>query len=398
MESEKGNIQKKYNDRIQTIELLKKQIQELTTKNDELNKNIQELQNQLNDINTQVEELLECKKIKLKKTQKKEEELDNYLLDLLLTGEYTLNHLIIKVKEFNSNYEKEDISEPLKRINKKINISSPFQTSIPEVYTTCSPKWEYNKNILIPNQNSQIDLLVTSDWHLSNDVEMSLTLKKVDRLYEYCAEKGINYIINLGDFLDVSFADSKTMYYENMKLLESIIKEFPSDDNIYHAILSGNHDERLLQIGIDPIKYLATDFSKNIVSLGYNYATIKFSNDTSEVIGVHHPNLVGIDLKNIEETERRLAYYRKYQVKDNSIDKKSVYLDLYGHFHLLRLDQNSNFMLIPALLKNNSACHFQIHFNENKTINYIIVYPLSFDKSNNKYAEAGSEFVYKKRK
>lgn len=297
------------------------------------------------------------------------------------------------------NYTREEITESLKRLKKQVCIINPLSKSVPIIYEVSSPLITTNGNMEINNVTRTYDLLVTADWHLSPEVEIARTLGKVDSLYNYCVANNINLILNLGDFLDVKpIGDPYNQYTSNMKLLESIAELFPKDKNIVQAILGGNHDRKMLKLGIDPLKYLE-DNRRDFINLGYDNATISFMRDnSSEIIGIHHPNTVGLQLDDFVSVREEINNCLKIAYKDAEFNRKDVYMDLFGHFHLPRIDAANHYALVPALMKlngqnTNGAFHLKLYFNENNNIDYIVIKSIIPDRS----FECLGEHVYQKK-
>lgn len=373
------------------IESLKNKIAELDETNKKLNEQIISLENELEIVTNRLNEYQ-----KIEETKTKEQELDNYILSKLFDGEYTLYNLYTILNDEGYFCTKEDISESLKRIKKYICIDN---AGIPITYKASSPIVATNKNFVINNINNTYDLLITADWHLSTEIDMYRTLGYVTALYNYCEANNINLIVNLGDFLDVKPTDCRyDQYSNNMRLLENIITLFPNDRNIIHAILGGNHDRRMLKLGIDPIKYLA-DSRNDFINLGYDDATINFIQDnSSEFIGLHHPNIAGLQLDDFVAVREEINNYLKNTYKDVDFRRKDIFLDLFGHFHLPRIYAANYYAFVPALMKlngqnTNGAFHLKIYFNENNTIDYIVIKSIIPDRS----FECLGEHVYQKK-
>ena len=387
LSKEKEELEKIIKDNNSNIETLTKNYEETKNKLRAYTKQITLLESELTSTSNKLNEF-----ITEQEKKSHESEIDNDLLSKLFEGAFTTLDLINI-----TNYSKEEIIESLKRLKLKVNISNNHKKTIPVIYTINEPLISTGINTEIHNDKKVFNLLVTSDWHLKPEIEFSKTLNYVDSLYNYCVLNNINLIINLGDFLDIKLDDTRfNQYTSNMKLLEKIIELFPKDRSINHAILGGNHDMRMLKLGIDPLKYLE-DNRFDFINLGYNDATISFVNsNSSEYIGIHHPNKIGLELDNIVLFQEYINDYLKKIYKDNDLNKKDVYLDLFGHFHLSRID--SNYILVPAYMKTNGqnkngAWHFKIYFNEQNNIDYIVIKSIIPDRT----LETINEYVYQKK-
>lgn len=162
--------------------------------------------------------------------------------------------------------------------------------------------------------------------------------------------------------------------------------------------MGGNHDKRMLNLGIDSLKYLE-DNRRDFINLGYDDATIYFMKEgSSELIGFHHPSTLNYRLE-VPDMQEAICTYLRNLYKDNDINRKDVYMDLFGHYHKNIIDGFNHYALIPAFMKMNGqningAYHFEINFNEDNTINYILIKSIMPDRMH----ETISEYVYQKKK
>ncbi len=391
---EKEVLDNKVKDKNVNLDLLEKKIEELNNKNVELSDKIVLIGVQLDEVSDELSKYRKIEEIK-----NREQELDNYILSKLFEGEFTIFQLFTMLNEEGYSYTREEISDSLKRIKKSVCITDSRKRIVPITYKVSSPIIVTNGNMEINNVTRTYDLLVTADWHLSTEIEISRTLGNIDSLYNYCVANNIGLIINLGDFLDVKMLGSRyEQYTKNMKLLYSIVELFPKDKNIIHAILGGNHDRRMLNLGIDPLKYLE-DNRRDFINLGYDDSTISFIKDNnSEFIGLHHPDTFGLQLDDFLSVRDEIHNCLKRSYRDSELTKKDVFLDLFGHFHLSRIDASNHYALVPSFMKMNGqnmngAFHLKVYFNENNTIDYIIIKSIIPDRTH----EHVSEFVYQKK-
>ena len=370
----------------------KNKIEEITSHQEYLKEQVETLEEKLQELTIKLDEY---KKIEEKKF--KEQELDQIILSKLFEGEFTIFGLYTMLNNEGCSCTKEELCESLKRIKTNICLSNPKKRIVPITYQVSQPLFTTNGTFEINNTINTYDILVTSDWHISTSIEISKTLSIVDSLYNYCVYNNIGLIVNLGDFLDVKPNTKFNQFKDNMKLLESIIELFPKDKNIIHAIMGGNHDKRLLNLGIDPLKYLE-DNRRDIINLGYDDATIYFMKDnSSELIGLHHPSSLNYGLE-VPDMQEFISTYLKNAYKDTDINRKDVYMDLFGHYHMTRVDGLNHYALVPAFMKMNGqhingAYHFKIYFNEDNTINYIVIKSIMPDRMH----EQVSEYVYQKK-
>ena len=135
-----------------------------------------------------------------------------------------------------------------------------------------------------------------------------------------CEKKGINLIINLGDFFgfrteNISDYDK---YIEGRELVTYLANYFPKREGIYHAILGGNHDEDSLKYGYDSIDLLSKE-REDIINLGYTHALVTFN-------GVKSP-LSSLLLHHIDRRIKDPVSYKEYDETDYK-----GYLDNYTNF------------------------------------------------------------------
>ena len=402
------------------LEKIKKDNLKLLEKNQLLDNDncyIKELNNTLNNellnlkdenkrllisITTLKEQLKELKQIisEYEKHDKKNQDnlnkakiIDNLIISKIIYQKYTINQIIDEVRKEQPDYSTTDIKESLKRISKKMNI---FVNSIPQQYMAHQPLIVTNGEFEIYHKDNKYDLIVTSDWHISGEKINDKLHSKIDDIYEYCTKNHIKLILNLGDFLDVQQKDELTRYNENMNLLDNIINSFPEDLNISHAILGGNHDKRMLQIGVDPIDYIVSN-RNDFINLGYDSASLSLNE--FELIGLHHPETYALSLSDIKNNQKAILEYLKTFHKENKKNGKNTYLDIFGHFHISRFDFINSYSFIPSFTKNNirnnsGFWHVELYFDNNNKIDYIIIKSLVNDKQ----ITPVNEFIYTKKK
>ena len=219
-----------------------------------------------------------------------------------------------------------------------------------------------------------------------------------DNIYNYCKKNNIKLILNLGDFLDVPTNCSIQTYDEDMRLLEQIIKLLPKDDSITHAILGGNHDMHVFNVGVDPLEYLSNS-RDDIYNLGYAISRLQFVNSQNlDTISLHHPYgqaIQTIDINDIDDTSNKINTY----LTESKFNRgySDSYINLFGHFHIPRIDASNGYALVPSIISNtrnidSGVWHVKVYFDELKNIKYIDFICLT----NN--LQLNSETVYQKKK
>lgn len=374
-------------------ETMYKQIETLKNDNKKLNLLIATLKDEIEILKKEITEYNK-KQTKEKEIKTREQTLDELLINRLLNKKDTLNQLFSLLQNKGYNYTIDETKESLIRIRKIINIENPYIKSIPVEYHATSPLVSTNTNFQIYTKEDTYDLIITSDWHLSQDNLKKATIDKINNLYNYCVSNHINLILNLGDFLDVNQKEIKPRYKENIITLETILKVFPQEKSISHAILGGNHDRRLLDIGVDPLSFLSNN-REDFVNIGYDDANLKIYN---HIIGLHHPNVSGLHLDDIVENQNYIIKYLKDYYKKIGLSIRDSYIDLFGHFHLSRFDNQKGFCFVPPFIKSNNhnnsgMWHVKIYLTDEKKINYIIIKSLT----NNDKLITTNEYVYKKK-
>lgn len=337
--------------------------------------------------------------------------LDNFVLQLLLKEQLTINEIMDRLNNAQFNVNMYEVQQSLKRIKNRVNIENPrFITGTPG-YTVQAPSVITDKILTIPAPEGDcLDLLFTSDIHFKNGVDQynKNAVNRIYDLYDYCIANGIENIINLGDVIEEQ-NEEEVKYARTIEDLESresflaelSMKSFPteilgdiSSSNIKQFILGGNHDYDFSRLwGIDPIEALK-EYNPNIINMGYNDATIRFGNN--DFIGVHHKGVPREDkVGSYESINSVIEYIRKYCSR-NGLLYSNDYLDLFGHIHRGKVDTSHGFAVVPSMMKDRScsgAYHLKVYFDSNKNINYIYIYPLVFEFQDVKQA---NEIVYQR--
>ena len=179
------------------------------------------------------------------------------------------------------------------------------------------------------------------------------------------------------------------------KLAFELKKEFDKGE-LNYLLLGGNHDERALKSGIDLIDYLNKECDK-AKGIGYTSASIVFGEvkKNNNNIGLHHTGRKIILPKPVYIGDYENTLIKKY-LKDYYLNDYKSYYDIFGHFHFDYLNLNEGYQLIPNFINDTykiKAYHLKIHFNEKRSIDYIMLKPLEI--YNNELI-ANNEIIYKK--
>lgn len=405
MTAEKSTLEQtitNYNNQLTESQNESKKLQgEITNQielNEKLNTFLRSSENKRKEAETYLKTITKQKEEEEKQKQINKE-LDNKIISLFLNNIYSINKLEIVLNNEGYKCTEKEILESLKRIKTTINITNHYKKAYPQVYQITKPVYDSNCNFRINNFTDTLDLLITSDWHITNTTVFEKTLPKIEKIYNYCLEHNIELILNLGDFLDIEQTNREDKYYQTMSLLDKIIEKFPKDKNITHAILGGNHDRRMFEVGVDPLQYI-DDNREDYINIGYDNARLLFSKNTeNQAIGLYHPDAYSINIYDIKELQ---TYIIDYLNKMNEINKQEdyqMYLNLFGHFHVSRMDYENNYCMVPTLMKTNNynksgLLHIRLYFDQLGNIEYLTIKTLISDKQ----LQPVNEIVYKKRK
>lgn len=435
-EKSKSDTQKKNNKNETELTELRSKVKEYKTQIAELTQQVEELKQRAtctqeeydalvtkyNSLQTKIETLTgdykELKKTsdsqarKIAKYEKKEEEraesaaqhksrlafekeLDDKIISLLFGGQYTVSQIVDKLNKDGSSYSLIEVSESLTRVKLKLSIMNGKNISYPQVYGVCPPSIKTHTNLNLSVDTDVLDIMIISDLHLT---EISnRVIKRLNTVYEYCAEKGIKYIMNLGDLFDLSHNSvySYETYSQHQKLIDAIVRNFPHDDNIVHFVLGGNHDRSATAFGIDSIEEITkrrTDF----INLGYSHSSIGIEGNTNnELIGLHHPK--GWVVESVDDFDLGAGQITRYLEQSCSGLEKN-YIDLFGHLHASRIDTVNGYGTVPSLFydkERSGAWHVKIYLDKNKNIKYMVFIQLLAEKRLDKVSEVGYQRIIK---
>lgn len=403
-----GELRQQVEDLSQRATCSQEEYDSLYTKYENLQGKIEKLTNDYKDL----KKTAESQAKKIEKFQKKEEqreaeetsfksrlafekELDDKIISLLFTGQYTIDQIVNKLREQGDSYSGIEVSESLSRIKLRLSIMNGKNISFPQVYGVCPPQIKTHTNLNLQADGDVLDLMIISDLHLT---EMSYkVVKKLNAVYEYCASHGIKYIMNLGDLFNLtpnSVYNHET-YSEHQKLIDAIVRSFPHDDSIVHFVLGGNHDRNANAFGIDSIETLAARRS-DFINLGYSHSTVGISGSTKgELIGLHHPK--GWVVDEVDDFMLGASKIKNYLEQSCSgLDKN--YIDLFGHLHASRIDTVNGYGSVPSLFydkERSGAWHVKVYLDKDKNIKHMVFIQLLAEKELNKVSEVGYQRIMK---
>lgn len=148
---------------------------------------------------------------------------------------------------------------------------------------------EVNKLTLnIPPHQKKITMMLTSDNHLGSIYE---AINAQDKMVELCLQKGINIILNGGDFFhgiypSASKQENLTRYKDTLLQIKYGLQVYPYDKNLITFTCLGNHDASFgIEEGLD-LKTILLDRRPDIVPLGYGHGLLDI--DGTHIL-IQHP-------------------------------------------------------------------------------------------------------------
>ena len=390
-----------------TIDTLKRRIQELEKELDEVNQlNVElfplkekcdVLSKQLDEFRT-LYESKEKEALRLHNLRLSEEAIEKLIYKRLLIDGSNLNDLLLYLSSCGYNMSRGDTYNLLKRIKSHINVDEGTFRMNP-FYKVVAPTIleDGNFDINIPHGCKQYDILLVSDFHVK-EVDTKF-LNGMDMINNYCANQNISLVLNLGDYYDHIYTGSDyDNAVANYRCAEKVISSLPYTGGIYHAILGGNHDKKILKYGFDPIEMMALE-REDIIHLGYTHATISLNGSNSLItkFDLHHPqgvpfqvnlNQEGIDTEVLNDYLNNV-YERQGRSRNDS------YIDIFGHTHRNQFNYIDSYNFIPSYLEGKNrrgACHLRIYFDEDTQVKYMVFMPLVINDSLIKT----TEIVYQK--
>lgn len=371
-----------------TINLLRKQLIDFENSYislQEENQSLYSYKEQLEELTIEVKELkrridsYELLKIQENKLQEREKEIEKLIYQKILFEKVSISEILKYLNDHKIISDKEEISEILKKIRSKISITNGF-SSLGATYKVNSPRILKNGKFTvdIPSDTKYYDIMLVSDFHIREINKETLNL--FDILNNYCVKNNINLILNLGDF----FEGDKFNYefaIENYNLLEQAINKIPQVDNLYHAILGGNHEKKILRYGFDPLETLSQG-REDFLNLGYTHSTIILNNlnNTLGCFDIHHPDVYDFQIKlesdGIDDTLVKKYLNDIYVMQGR--DRNDSYIDILGHTHKNQFNYISSYYYITSFMNriNSGACHLRIYFDKDK-IKYMVFMPLN---------------------
>ncbi len=326
-------------------------------------------------------------------------EMEDVIYSRLLVSASSVDGLMKELKRNGYEVSKEEVYKLINNIKRNFNIESVGFLGSPR-YSVVAPSICENGtfDITLPVDCNVFDIMLVSDFHL-RDASVKV-IDGVMRINEYCLANNINLILNIGDlFNGIGGRGSEVEdALANYKCVSDVISLIPRTEGIYHAVLGGNHDKKLLKYGIDPIGLLARE-REDFINLGYTHCTITFNGSRSVLssFGLHHPQRfdfpIDTDIDDFDTSDlldELDAYYTA-----NGSSRDNVYVDIFGHTHRSLINNPDSYCFVPSYFEGRTkrgACHLRIFFDEEMNIKSMVFKPLAVNEKLTK----NTEIVYKK--
>ena len=345
------------------LERLKEEIESLKTNHDNDLNTISELQRKITVYENNVEVEIRIQRIA------------DIIIRLLLQNKFTEYAL---KEELNNNsivLQEGEYLKAMKIVKSKMSISTTIFNG-QKNYSIQRPLYYTNQVLTLGVDTSCIDLLLVSDFHIDNDMDIE---EATDTINDYASQNGISLIVDMGDFLGYRSRkeDLLTRYESGCRLVERCINLFPRVDGVYHAILGGNHDKDSFDYGCDLLKELTDNREEDFIYLGYDSAILSvngvISNKTSFLL--HHLQKRVKDP--LDASTYDTKYYKDYlsgYYSPQEISLNNFFITLIGGAHMNGI--YNNFALVPSFMndrKFNGAFHIRAFLNEKMEIKNMVI-------------------------
>lgn len=323
-----------------------------------LKKEIEQKNKEVNDLKRSIEES-EIQREEELKIVTREEFICEVIMNALLSSKHKTSDLKKILLSLNIELTDSELNYYLNLVRSRLNIKTSFRngTAFYEINTAMNTKESLS---IDNNKSSEISFLVLSNMFLSTFTTSER--KDIEALYNYCIDKKINYIINLGNIFD--FTLSKTPTVSDIKRFEEILNKvlatYPTDSSIYNFLLGGLVEESILSLGLNPVNILAASRG-DFIDLGYVNTSLLLGKST---ILLH-----------------RSEYDNSSIVLPHPNSLNSPYINLIaGDNTDINLALNS--ATIPAFSSDSlvRAFHMKVCFDPNSKIDCINFMPLIIDK------------------
>ena len=333
------------------------------------------------------------------KSKNFKERIKEKLIELLIDNEYSVMNIMHVLSTAGYDVSKELILTCLNELETTFAIKKD-STYYPTTYRITKAAIDVDKTFKInSSSDGYFDTLLITDIH-ANLVELDRTQQGLDVAYNYATKKKIHLLTNLGDFIELNIPISKTMGYSDIndlrRLIDAVSEKMPRDKKIDHAILGGNHCEKLAECGINPIAILERT-REDVIDLGYKRAFLSLGKAGSrerDKIALLHPNC----RKNVSNDDTRSSKFtQKFNPKEYT--RRNCYLSCMGHTHIGKFYDENGLYLIPSLTRDreqNGAVHMRVYFDIKGKIKSIVLLPLVNRNNRLEQDEDEKEYVRKR--
>lgn len=357
----------------------------------ELENEVNELKDKLEASNQKVEELEETiKEMNVKSDSNSF--IVSSILAILYEEPATLKEIEEKLIKKGIHYPAKELFKVFSSLGSMVNIEAKTIAEDGPIYEIADPLYVKNSfyDLVIPEENSYVDLLLTADYHIF-ELRPEF-LKNYEALGDYATNNNIRTIVNLGDFFDFGINGyPKDLYQYKIikKAVDISIEKIPYIPNTNQLVLGGNHDVWNMYLGFDFLKYFI-DNRLDFTSLGYEKATLilKKKQDLFKIL-LSHTN---------HNLERNNLKERIENINNGLGIKQNRDLYVFGHSHESYLDLENSVCVVPSLTVDkvcNGAWHIRIYL-DNNTISYK---PLTITSKTGEYGRKlvpASDIIYKK--
>lgn len=216
-------------------------------------------------------------------------DINKYLLSLIKEGKTSLeisNIMGLTPKQIHRRLE--SIKDAGYNLEKTVLDDGTFEYSIVKGFSETN---NHTTKLKLVKNVRKAQVMVVSDIHVGSIKD---AFYRMDKVYEYCVDKGINVIINTGDIIDNVNPRRNSYLKTNEEQVEYLVSKHPYDKNIINIVCFGNHDYNpLVTEGLD-VSSVLTRQRSDFVSLGYGFGIINVGN--SQIITSHKiENVISLD-------------------------------------------------------------------------------------------------------
>lgn len=347
---EATNKDKDYN---QNVEDLKKEIKAAKDKIEALTQRVttsseknRKLENKLIEAerrNDSLQNELEVMKSKINPLSQYNSKIIETIINILYKETLNIYEIQEKLEELGLKITEEDILKIIDVLKSKLSLNSNNLFVPIQEYGISTPRISKGNEFTINCESKTIEFMFIADFHIDFTNMRNIYLI-YEHILKFCKDNHINYVFDLGDFFDF-VKPSSILNCDNLKeivnQMSELIKNLPRENDIYHALLGGNHDLDSAKYGIDWIDYF-TKSRQDYFNLGYDYCQIEIAGKNHAIGNFYlsHPNNTIIEkdlLDRMQNTSRLIG--------------KKFDFHFFGHHHSSFLDTKSQVCIVPSLTR-----------------------------------------------